>query len=318
MLRPESRLRAPAHVPALIWALLLAVLSGGIAMPAQAAFPDASVNPLRLLFIHHSCGGQLLAAPGKQVGGERGSGERCIYVSHPNGGGLRDLLAGAGYEVHEASYESRLGQDTDIHHWRRKFTEHLDEILRIDRQDDLYADGRLNHIVAFKSCYPNNDFVGPGEEPGDPDAPELTVANAKAAYRSLLPVLRGRPDVLFVAFTAPPRAEPRPRGAGERLRDMFKSKPRSAEWAREFNSWLADREHGWLAGYDLPNVAVFDYYDILTGRGAGNWSAYPTGGGRDSHPSRAGNAEAAGAFVPFLDAAVAAMRAGAATGADAP
>ena len=273
----------------------------------RTPFPAAG-ETVRLLFIHHSCGGQLLAEPGAAQGGERGTGERCIYDSHPNGGGLRGMLASAGYEVHELSYESRLGADTDIRHWRRKFTGHMDELLRTDRQDDLYPDDRRNHVVVFKSCYPNNDFTGPGAEPGDPDSGELTVANAKAAYRSLLKTFAENPNVLFVAFTAPPRAEPKPRGLKQKIKGMLKPAPRSADWAREFNDWLADPEAGWLAEYEGANAAVFDYYDVLTGGGAGNWSAYPTRGGRDSHPSREGNEQAARAFLPTLEAAVADMR----------
>lgn len=299
-------------------ALMLAAAAGfaaageGEAMSGSGGtgFPGPG-QKLRLLFIHHSCGGQLLADPGEKTGGERGSGERCIYVSHPNGGGLRSMLESVGYEVHELTYESRLGEDTDIEHWRGKFSGHMDELLRVDRQDRLYDDGRTNHIVVFKSCYPNNDFVGPGVEPGDPDSPERTVANAKAAYRSLLPLFDARPEVLFVAVTAPPRAEPRPRGMKERIKGWFGSRPKSADWAREFNTWLADKETGWLADYRQGNVAVFDYYDILTGGGRGNWSAYPTGGGGDSHPSREGNTRAAQSFLPVLEEAVAGMRAAA-------
>ncbi|MBC8424204.1 hypothetical protein H8E07_08790 [bacterium] len=271
-----------------------------------AASVPAPETIQRLLFIHHSCGGQLMAAPGERSGGDRGSGERCIYESHPNGGGLRGLLEADGYEVHELSYESSLGADTDIRHWRRKFAAHMDDLLRTDHQDRRYADDATNDIVAFKSCYPNNDFTGPGTGPGDPDSEELTVANAQAAYRALLPHFRARPDVLFVAFTAPPRAEPK-QGLKDRLKGALGSGPTAADWARDFNTWLADREGGWLAGYELPNVAVFDYYDILTD-GRGNWSAFPTGGGRDSHPSKQGNARAAAAFVPFINAAVAGMR----------
>ncbi|MBU0742983.1 SGNH/GDSL hydrolase family protein [bacterium] len=279
---------------------------GDVAMQETARTSSAGPEtPRRLLFIHHSCGGQLMADPGERAGGAPGSGRRCIYDSHPNGGGLRALLTAGGYDVSELSYESVLGADTDIRHWRRKFAEHMDAILATDHQDRRYGDGTINGIVAFKSCYPNNDFTGPGVEPGDPDAEELTVANAKAAYRALLPHFRARPDVLFVAFTAPPRAEPR-RDLKDRLKGAFGSGPTPADHAREFNTWLTDRENGWLSAYALPNVVVFDYYDILTG-GRGNWSAYPTGGGQDSHPSRQGNAKAAAAFVPFINAAVAGM-----------
>lgn len=269
---------------------------------AKAGPAESGGEPVRLLFIHHSCGGQLLADPGEKVGGARGSGERCIYESHPNGGGLRAKLTAAGYEVHEASYESIIGEDTDIEHWHTKFGTMMDRILMTDRQDQTYGDSRTNRIVAFKSCYPNNDFVGPGVEPGDPDSPERTVANAKAAYHALLPLFAERPDVLFLAVTAPPRAKPQ-KGMKEKLGSMFKNEPEPADWAREFNTWLADTENGWLGGYMLKNIAVFDYYDVLTKHGETNWSAYATGGGKDSHPSRSGNEAAAATFVEVLEAA---------------
>ncbi|MBK9303626.1 MAG: hypothetical protein IPM94_07010 [bacterium] len=55
---------------------------------------------------------------------------------------------------------------------------------------------------------------------------------------------------------------------------------------------MADRQGGWLRDYDLPNVAVFDYHDILTDGRSAKWSAYASGDGSDSHPSREGNARA--------------------------
>jgi hypothetical protein len=74
-------------------------------------YPDAPPNnPIHLLFIHHSTGGQLLADKGPDVGVD------CIYKSHPNGGGLRRLLEQNNYIVHEASYGSLniTGDKTDI------------------------------------------------------------------------------------------------------------------------------------------------------------------------------------------------------------
>ena len=275
------------------------------ATPVFAADAERKDDPVQFLFIHHSCGGQLLADCGEQVGGERDSGERCIYQSHPNGGGLRARLEQAGYAVNEASYGSLVGADTDIHHWRKKFTDQMDLILTTQRQDQRLPEGVTNRIVAFKSCYPNNAFVGRGAAPGNPDAAELTVTNAQAAYTSLLPRFAEHPEVLFIAFTAPPQAEPKPQGFKAKLKALFKGKPKRADLAREFNTWLADTESGWLAGYQGGNVVVFDYYDILTDGGATNWSAYPTGDGTNSHPSATGNGKAADAFVTFIDAAVA-------------
>lgn len=247
-----------------------------------------------LLFLHHSCGGQLLADTGTEAVQPGQTRDACLFIAHPNGGGLRGALEDAGFRVNEASYGSRIGQDTDICHWNRKFGEQMDLILRTRSQDALLPDGQTNAIVAFKSCYPNNGFTGPGAEPGDPDACERTLANAKAAYRALLPIFARHPDVLFVAFTAPPLAEPRPVGAMARFKSLFRKKP-TADLARQFNAWLA---HEWLGKQKPANVVVFDYFATLA-RPDG-WSAFPTREGHDSHPSADGNRHAAGEFVPFL------------------
>ncbi|PID81387.1 hypothetical protein CSB20_03185 [bacterium DOLZORAL124_64_63] len=297
-----------------IWSrtvLLLALALVAVTMPAVVAADETGSGEgemsRNLLFIHHSCGGQLLADPGRQVGGERGSGRRCIYDHHPNGGGLRRLIEKRGFQVNELSYESELGEDTDIHHWRAKFTRHLAELKRTRRQDEMLPQGQENSVIAFKSCYPNNDYVGEGKMPGDPDSPERTIANSKAAYIALLPVFEQNPEILFIAVTPPPRAEPKPVGFKQKLKGLFKGKPKDADWARQVNDWLVDSGEGWLADYPLPNVVVFDYYDVLTNHGASNWSEYPTGGGRDSHPSGEGNSLAAQEFMKVLDKGLAAM-----------
>lgn len=288
----------------------LLTLAGATASAQEgtdAAMSPTSHDATNLLFIHHSCGGQLFADPGPVVGGEREKNERCIYVSHPNGGGLRSRLEQAGFKVNEASYGSIVGEDTDVCHWRQKFTTQMDRILRTERQDNLLPEGQTNQVVAFKSCYPNNWFTGRGEEPGDPDDCERTLANAKAAYRALLPTLADQPDVLFVAFTAPPMAEYKPVGMKATIKSWFTDTDRGGELAQEFNAWLTDRQDGWLAGYQLPNVAVFDYYGELSEGHPEGYSSYPTGNGSDSHPSSDGNQKAADAFMPFIEAAVMGM-----------
>jgi hypothetical protein len=275
--------------------LAMTVLFSGIVQAEDAATPtDPGSEKVQFLFIHHSCGGQLLAPVGPS------EGAACIYVSHPNGGGLKADLEGIGFQVNEASYGSTVGDKTDICHWNAKFRDEMDRILSTRLQDELLPEGTTNNIVAFKSCFPNNHFVGEGAEPGDPDSCQLTLANAKAAYRAILPYFEQHPDVLFVAFTAPPLAKTP--GFKGWVKKMLKGS-QASELARQFNNWLADTENGWLAGYKLNNIAVFDHYDVLTGYGKTNYLAYPTGGGGDSHPSSEGNQEAAKAFVPFIQKA---------------
>lgn len=268
-----------------------------------SAYPDtAPAQRLGFLFIHHSCGGELLADPGAA------QGTNCINVSHPNGGGLRKRLENNAYEVHEASYGSRIGERTDIFDWRPKFQGQMDQILACDHQDTPLPDGRRNRIVAFKSCFPNNAFTSEGTPPGNPAGPGLTVWNAKAAYTGLLPEFRKHPEVLFVCVTAPPlasKAPPQPlwKVTAKKILGRGDGLAASGPLARQFNTWLADT-NGWLKDYPLKNVVVFDYYDQLTGHGVSDFSVYPTGDGYDSHPSAEGNRLAAGAFVPFLNRAV--------------
>ena len=42
----------------------------------------------------------------------------------------------------------------------------------------------------------------------------------------------------------------------------------TAENAREFANWLSEE---WLDGYEYDNVAVFDFFDILTNFGESNY-----------------------------------------------
>jgi hypothetical protein len=178
-----------------------------------------------------------------------------------------------------------------------------------------------NEVILFKSCFPNSALGG---SPGDPatsgsnplrgldySSPYHTVANARGIYNDLLVYFAAHQEKLFVVITAPPLAS----GATDSSQ---------AANARALNNWLVN---DWLAGYAYQNVAVFDFYTVLTSNGgsanqndlgqvAGNhhrWyggalqhsqtvsnniSSYPTG---DSHPSRAGNLKATGEFVSVLN-----------------
>lgn len=263
-------------------------------------------QPLRLLFIHHSVGGQLLAEPGPQQ-----DLADSIHITHPNGGGLRKALEAQGYTVNEASYGSAVGESTDLFHWLPKFTNDMDKVLKVTFNDQLYTGDEKNHVVMFKSCYPNSRFEGEGEAPGNPQGPELTLWNAKASFTALLEQFKKHPDTLFVYLTAPPNA---PKYGSEPLVKVLAKKAlgkpttdevmaRQASLARAFDNWIKSPD-GWLKDYPLKNVVAFDFFDVLTGNGASNFSRYPTGNGDDSHPARPGQQKAAAELVPFLNRAV--------------
>lgn len=306
-------------------ALKLALLFGLIALcfilaplqtPVWANPPDDPKppdSPVKLVFVHHSTGGNWLADEGE----------------HDYAGGLGRALMLNNYYVSATNYgwgPEGIGDRTDIPNWPEWFVGPNHETIL----DALYNEGEQNigdygnwsrldtdpggenEIIVFKSCYPNSDLYG---SPNDPPASEInedyTVANAKAIYIKLLTYFATRQDKLFVVITAPP---------------LMKSEtaPDRAANARAFNNWLVN---DWLTDYAHRNVAVFDFYNVLTSsagspskndleREAGNhhrwrdgqiehtqtvksnFSAYYTD---DSHPSGAGGRKATAEFVPLLN-----------------
>lgn len=274
--------------------------------------PDSTV---RILFIHHSCGGNWVADLGpteiKMKGVDPTSN---LYVEHPNGGGLRTALsqiktpcALPAYELHEVGRKSLIGDQTNVCHWYTKFTTFFDRIdssevdmLNVELQDSLNMGKQQNEIIMFKSCYPNSDLDA-GEATSNPLTDEIrTIGNYKAVYTALLnDVFRvernGKNRALFVVVTAPPQAKKN-------------CNLKQAEVIREFNNWLRNE---WLVPEDT-NVVVFDYYNINTGgigndldgswiQGTVNYSAYLTGG--DSHPNHEAQALSTEEFVRFINLA---------------
>ncbi len=285
----------------------------------EADDPSPPASPVRLIFIHHSTGGNWLADPNDD---------------QPYGG-LGRALMDNNYYVSATNYgwgPDNIGDRTDIPNWPEWFTGPdsatiLAALYGESGQNigDFGAWPRLatapageNQIVMFKSCFPNSDLYGnpddpPLQEPND----QFTVANAKAVYNKILTYFATRQDKLFIVITAPPLAQ------GEYLPGDQPPAERAAN-ARAFNNWLVN---DWLAGYPYRNVAVFDYYNVLTSNGGNvntndagwetgnhhrwwnnaeqhirtvdnNYAAYPSG---DSHPTTAGHQKATAEFVPLLN-----------------
>jgi hypothetical protein len=258
-------------------------------------FSDAPPKErLNLVFLHHSVGSHLLASPEKDPA---------------HGGGLADLLAKNNYTVHEATYGSRLGENTDLFDWLPKFRDQMQGVLSIDNQDSTLPSGQRNRVVLFKSCFPNNEFSGVGDGDGNASGPELTVVNAKATLKALLPEFAKHQDVLFVYLTIPPLApkpwsEPMWKLGAKKLFGKPSNADKLKGWAalaRGFNDWTVSPE-GWLKDYPHTNVVAFDLFGVLTD--GGSLLRYTGTDGTDSHPTRDGSAKAAAALVPFINRSV--------------
>lgn len=286
--------------------LLAAVLfgsSGWLASSpalAQSDDPNPPGEIVKLIFIHHSTGENWLTDGYGDLGSTLG--QNNYFVSDTNYGWGPDAI----------------GDRTDIYNWPEWFrgpdsSRYLEALYAESGQNSGYTrtlpdPGGENQIIMFKSCFPNSNLEGsPDDPPAQGDG--LTVSNAKYVYNDLLNYFVTRPDKLFVVITAPP------------LQDSS-----YAANARAFNNWLMQ---DWLRenNYALNNVAVFDFYNVLSDRdnhhhfinGGIEWinshgrgtSAYPTSGD-DDHPNAAGSRKATEEFVPLLNVFYHRWRAGAA------
>jgi hypothetical protein len=309
----------------------LAQETGALSASSLPDDPTPPAEPVKLIFVHHSTGGNWLADPnhGQPYGGLGAAlRDNNFFVSATNYGWGPDSI----------------GDRTDIPNWPEWFTGPnssiiLDALYNESDQNagDFGSWSRLasdpggeNEIIMFKSCFPNSDLYGnPDDSPAPAPNDQFTVSNAKAVYNALLTTFETRQDKLFIAITAPPMGE------GEYGSDAQSAAERAAN-ARAFNDWLV---HDWLAGYPYGNVAVFDYYNVLTSNGSpgrtdstgtneepndadredGNhhrwwngavehvqtvendYSAYPSDSSWDSHPTTAGHQKATAEFVPLLN-----------------
>jgi len=247
--------------------------------------PSPPTQTVKLIFIHHSTGGNWLA---------------------DDNGGLGAALMNNNYFVSDTNYgwgPNAIGDRTDIPDWTEWFrssdtTTYMSALFNESGQNSSYtrtlADpGGENEIILFKSCFPNSALEGNPDDPPSADG-WLTVGHAKYVYNEILQYFATHPDKLFVVITAPPLSD-----------------STYAANARAFNQWLMNN---WLAGYGINNVVVFDFYNVLTGPGnhhryfggtiqhvftpGMDTLYYPSG---DDHPSAAGNQKATAEFIQLLN-----------------
>jgi hypothetical protein len=320
-----------------VWFLLTGFLWTPIPAHSQALNPEPPTSPVRLVFIHHSVG------------------ENWLNPDPEGGGTLLTALNGNQYFVSDTYYGwgpdnpdlgDNIGSRTDIGNWYNWFLgPHAgDNLTALYAQTGIYTNpawlnsigdpGGPNEIVMFKSCYPNSAVLSgnPADpprisSPGNPNpiwgrgTNEVTeenqfysVSNVKGMYRDLLTYFAANPNKLFILITSPPVNQDEETISG------------SIGRARAINTWLV---YHWLDDYPYHNVAVFDFFDVLTSNGGdihtndlgaasgnhhrlrysevrytfqtgNNYSAYASG---DSHPTAAGGQKATGEFVPLLNIA---------------
>jgi hypothetical protein len=278
-------LRAFLFIAAL---LFLATVGAGPAA-AQSLNPDPPAEPVKLVFIHHSCGENWLS---------------------DSDGGLGIALGNNNYFVSDTNYgwgPDSIGDATDYANWIDWFTGPNSQryLAALYDESDIHSPysrqlpdpGGENRIIMFKSCFPNSDLGGnPDDSPSDDEW--FTVGHAKFVYNQLLTYFASRPDKLFVAITPPPLID-----------------TTHAENAREFSRWLVE---DWLNenNYTTNNVFVWDFHNVLTHpdnhhrvlNGSVEYTIHHGNGGLyydsngDDHPNAEGNRKSTAEFIPMLNA----------------
>jgi hypothetical protein len=179
----------------------------------------------RIIFLHHSCGENLI-----------------------NEGGVREGLADLGYEFYDHGYNDEGLRDADGSYTGRNFdvpgdNTDPDGIAEIFQQplhdppDNAFSYLMQYDVIAFKSCFPTSNI-------GD----DAQLNEYKGYYRSARDRMDQYPDKLFIVVTQPPQVP------GSSDRD-------EARRARALADWLKSEE--FLAGH--PNVFTFDFFDLLAG-----------------------------------------------------
>lgn len=198
-------------------------LAFGLLVALAAACVTGSAAPIRILFMHHSTGANLIRE-----------------------GGVREGLSALGYEFSDHGYNEEglfdprgdpTGENfavpddnTDPDGWATVFAQPVVAPPANTLSWMLGYD-----VILFKSCFPTSNITD-----------EEMLSDYKSYYLSIRTVVDRTPDRLFVALTPPPLVP-------------NDTDPANASRAREWATYLTSSE---FLG-SRKNLAVFDFFSLL-------------------------------------------------------
>ena len=218
----------------------------------------------RIVFLHHSCGANLIAQ-----------------------GGVRERFAALGYEFYDHGYNGDglvLADGT----WTGRNWDVPDDNTDPDGYAAIFAqplhsppDNTFSHlmeyeVIVFKSCFPVSN-IGSDEQ----------LNEYKSYYLSIRARMDQYPDRIFVIVTQPPQVQ-------------ANTDAQEAARARAFTNWLASAE--FLSGHH--NVFTFNFFNLLADPATNMLRAGYTGDPSDAHPNEQANQAIAPQFVDFVHGAI--------------
>ena len=202
-----------------------------------------SSQTIRIVFLHHSCGHNLIEQGGVRQGLTALGYE--FYDHGYNGDGLR--LADGTYT---GEHFDIPGDNTDPDGLAELFSQPLNS-----PPNNAFSHLMQYDVIAFKSCFPTSNISSDG-----------MLDEYRRYYLSMRDRMDQYPEKVFIIVTQPPQVP----------NNTDKQEGRRA---REFTEWLQSDEY--LGGHD--NIFVFDFFDHLAGSDnflrkeyrVDNWDAHP-------------------------------------------
>ena len=196
-----------------------------LALLLTSALSAQAQSPVRIIFLHHSCGHNLIEQGDVRQGLTARGYE--FYDHGYNGDGLR--LADGSYT---GTHFDVPGDNTNPDGLAEIFSQPLH-----DPPDNAFSHLMAYDVIAFKSCFPVSNIES-----------DRQLRRYQSHYTSIRDRMDQYPEKLFIIVTQPPQVP----GA---------SNSRQARRARELAQWLQSDD--FLAGH--PNIVVFDFFGQLAG-----------------------------------------------------
>jgi hypothetical protein len=150
-------------------------------------------------------------------------------------------------------------------------------------------------VIMIKSCFPSANMSGLGTSIDTLNPTIKSVANYKWHWRSLISVMKGRPQNFFIIWTNAPRVADSTNASEAALSEAF------CRWAKDTLAVGLDP----VAGAFPRNVFVFDFFHLLAGAD-GMLPLQLASSSSDSHPNAAATTLVAPQLVKqVFDAALA-------------
>jgi len=226
--------------------------------------PGPAASFSRIIFLHHSVGGNLIQQ-----------------------GDVRQSLTDLGYEFYDHGYNgdgltladgTPAGRDfavpddnTNPDGFAAIFAQSLD-----DPPDNTFSHLMEYDVIVFKSCYPVSNIQSDDQ-----------LAEYKSYYLSIRARMDQYPDKIFIVVTPPPEIP-------------ADSDAQAAARARDFADWLASGEY--LDGH--PNVFTFNFFDLMADPATNMLRADYQADEFDAHPNELANQTVGPLFVDFIDQSI--------------